>query len=130
MVADDDNMGLMAMRLAFRELGVKNEVIYVKDGEEAINEFRNACNNKDTFALVICEYHLPKRDGPSVVQKMQAACRVNKIEMPLVLMVSSYIQIEMEKKMPTLGLETGNLMMKPVDLIKLASISDRLQMLW
>jgi CheY-like chemotaxis protein len=88
LVEDDSNDALMTQR-ALRKANMLNEIIWVKDGVEAINHLFTTCLEQGGKLpqLILLDIHLPRLNGIEVLMKIRADERLAWI--PVVIFTSS-----------------------------------------
>lgn len=108
----------MTMR-ALKKVGLTNEVIWVKDGQEAL-DFLFKCGNyadrsKCVPKLILLDLKMPKVDGIEVLQKIKANEQTRAI--PVVMLTSS---AEEQDIVRSYALGVNSYLVKPVEFDKFA----------
>ena len=88
LVEDDSNDAMMTQR-ALLKANILNKVIWVKDGEEAINFIFNRCleEGEKLPQLILLDINMPKVTGIEVLQRIRADQRTSWL--PIVIFTSS-----------------------------------------
>lgn len=121
--ADDEELAL----LAFKKSNLANEVIVVRDGEEALDYLLGG-NGREPGVLpqvVLLDLKLPKKDGLEVLRRIRAAPRTQRL--PVVILTSSK---EDEDLMRGYDLGANSYVRKPVDFDRFIEAVRHLQMYW
>lgn len=123
---DDEELTLHALRKG----KIKNEVIVVRDGQEALDFlfFKNGFSNRDpkvTPQVILLDLKLPKLDGLEVLARIRENQSTQHI--PVVLLTSSR-----EEKDRLSAYENGanSFVCKPVDTNEFVSAIQQLQVYW
>lgn len=96
MIAEDDEDDYLLTLEALKEVGVDNEVHWVKDGEEVI-DFLNAQANTGNGSngaschklpgLILLDLNMPKKDGREVLVEIKSSPQWRKI--PVIILTTS-----------------------------------------
>jgi two-component system response regulator len=115
---------------ALKKYNVKNEIVVVRDGAEALDYLfaTGAYSDRDTTtmpAVVILDLKLPKVDGLEVLQRMRADERTKLV--PVVILTSSKEEGDMVN-----GYKFGanSYVRKPVDFIEFVEAARQLGLYW
>ena len=129
LVEDNQDDEELAM-LAFDRSRIANEMVVVRDGQEALDYFFGTEANvgKDAKALpqlVLLDLKLPKVDGLEVLRRLRADPRTRRL--PVVMLTSSR---EEEDLLTSYDLGANSYVRKPVDFARFADAIQQLQMYW
>ncbi len=123
---DDEELTLRALQ----QHNIKNEIIVVRDGAEALDYLfaRGAYADRDATtmpAVVILDLKLPKVDGFEVLQRMRADERTKLV--PVVILTSSKEERDMVN-----GYKLGanSYVQKPVDFTQFVEAARQLGLYW
>lgn len=89
LVAEDDEHDIVAIRRAWRTLGIHNPLVIVNDGEACLDylfgrgEFANAA----LPGLVLLDLHMPRLDGLGALRAIRAERRTARL--PVVVLTTS-----------------------------------------
>ena len=89
LLVEDDWVDVKAIRRAFEELKIRNKLVHVTNGEEALNYLRNGHNKKP--CVVLLDLNMPKMDGIGFLQAVKPDKNLKQIPV-VVLTVSSQEQ--------------------------------------
>ena len=119
----------LAMR-ALKDAGLANNVVWVKDGQEALDFLFSTGNyagrgDATTPQLVLLDLHMPKVDGIEVLRVIKADRRTQRI--PVVVLTSSSEERHMAE---SYHLGVNSYLVKPVDFKGFADIVRRAGYYW
>jgi two-component system response regulator len=122
---DDEELAL----LAFDQSRIANEVVVVRDGQEAIDYLFGApANGRDARPLpqlILLDLKLPKVSGLEVLRRVRADPRTRRL--PVVILTSSR---EEEDLIRGYDLGANSYVRKPVEFAQFAEAIRQLQMYW
>ncbi len=123
---DDEELAL----LAFERSRIANDMIVVRDGQEALDYvFGTAAHGgadaKEPPQLVLLDLKLPKVDGLEVLRRLRADPRTRRL--PIVMLTSSR---EEDDLVASYDLGANSYVRKPVDFARFAEAIHQLQMYW
>jgi two-component system response regulator len=123
---DDEELAV----LAFERSRVANEMVVVRDGQEALDyllgtEANAGKDAKELPQLVLLDLKLPKVDGLEVLRRLRAAPRTRLL--PIVVVTSSR---EEEDLFMSYDGGANSYVRKPVDFARFAEAIHQLQMYW
>jgi two-component system response regulator len=123
---DDEELAV----LAFERSRIANEVVVVRDGQEALDYFFGTAANGDGGArvlpqVVLLDLKLPKVGGLEVLRRLRADPRTRRL--PVVVLTSSR---EEEDMLASYDLGANSYVRKPVDFARFAEAIQQLQMYW
>jgi len=115
--------------IAFKESHIANEVVVVRDGEEALEylfaEGRHAAREPGMPSVVLLDLKLPKVDGLEVLERLRADDRTRRV--PVVILTSSR---EQEDVLRSYNLGANSYVRKPVDFTQFLNATKQLGMYW
>jgi two-component system response regulator len=123
---DDEELAL----LAFKKSNVANEVVVVRDGEEALGYLfgTGAYAGRDVRVLpqvALLDLKLPKIDGLEVLQRVRSDPRTRRL--PVVVLTSSK---EEQDLIESYDLGANSYVRKPVDFAQFVESVKQLQLYW
>ena len=123
---DDEELAL----LAFDRCRIANEMVVVRDGQEALDYLFGTAANGGRDArvlpqLVLLDLKLPKVGGLEVLRRLRAGPRTRRH--PVIILTSSR---EEEDMLTSFDLGANSYVRKPVDFARFAEAIQQLQMYW
>ena len=117
-------------RLAFEESHVANELVVVRDGEEALEYLfgsgRYATRDlTDMPQLILLDLKLPKVDGHEVLQRIRADAHTKYI--PVVVMTTSREESDL---VSSYDLGANSFIQKPVDFVRFGEAVRQVGLYW
>ena len=85
LLIEDDDVDVMTVNRALRDLKVTNQLVPIGDGEEAIEYLRDESATKP--CIVLLDLNMPKMDGAEFLKIVKADKALNKI--PVVILTTS-----------------------------------------
>jgi len=85
LLIEDDDVDVMTVNRALRDLKVTNQLVPIGDGEEAIEYLRNESASKP--CVVLLDLNMPKMDGAEFLKIVKADKALKKI--PVVILTTS-----------------------------------------
>ncbi len=86
LLAEDDFVDAKTIKRAFEELKIRNKLVHVTNGEEALNYLRNSRNKKP--CVILLDLNMPKMDGIEFLRAIKPDKNLKQIP-AVVLTVSS-----------------------------------------
>lgn len=130
LIAEDDPSDAELFRIALRRAGIKHRVVFVRDGEEAIEylQGKGMFADRDEFPfpkIVISDVKMPRRSGLELLDWLRAHpdCKV----LPTVLVSGSGLEMDVRK---AYGLGANAYFQKPSTLDELTSLARVLNDYW
>jgi two-component system response regulator len=117
---DDEELAI----LAFEQNRIANELVIVRDGQEAL-DYLLGTDAKKLPQLVLLDLKLPKVDGLEVLKQLRASPRTRRL--PIVMLTSSR---EEEDLVTSYDLGANSYVRKPVSFTRFAEAIHQLQMYW
>jgi len=128
LVEDSPNDAELAMR-ALRKGGLANKLLWVKDGEEALDYLfrRGAYAERDQGSprLVFLDLKMPRVDGTQVLQQIKSDARTRRI--PVVVMTSSQEESDMVR---SYDLGANSYVVKPLDFAAMVDVVRQAGFYW
>ena len=121
LLVDDDEVDVMAVRRALKELCVKNPVAVCRNGEEGLKWLKE--NPKP--GLVLLDIRMPVMDGLEFLDKVKGNLDLRKI--PVVALTTSK---EESDKIRAFDLGIAGFMVKPVDPRLYVSVMKTISIYW
>ena len=126
LVEDSDNDALMTMR-ALTKANVLNEVIWLKDGAEALDYLLKACleDGKPLPQLVLLDIHMPKVGGIEVLRAVRSDPRISWL--PVIIFTSSKEERDL---LDSYKLGVNSYICKPINFDEFAPLVSTLGCYW
>ena len=117
-------------RLAFDECHLANELVVVRDGQEALDYLFSTgkyagCGMVDLPQVVLLDLKLPKVDGLEVLQRVRSEERTKRL--PVVVLTSSK---EEKDLIDSYALGASSYIQKPVDYLQFVEAVRQLGLYW
>lgn len=130
LLVEDNPDDVLLTRRAFERSHVSNEIVVVRDGEEALDFLfaTGAHAQRDTTrtpAVVLLDLKLPKLDGLEVLRRLRAEPRTRRL--PVVILTSSREQRDL---VASYDLGANSFVQKPVDFEQFAEAARQLGLYW
>jgi len=129
LVEDQDDDVELTLR-AFSQSNIANEIVVVRDGEEALDYLFTSGPYADrdpslTPSVVLLDLKLPKVSGLDVLRRMRADARTRRL--PVVVLTSSN---EERDVIASYDLGANSFVRKPVDFAQFIEAADHLGVYW
>lgn len=124
LIAEDDEDDYLLMLEALKEAGVKNEVQWVKDGEELMGFLRSsvdATEGRPTKpGMILLDLNMPRKDGREALAEIKKDPLLRCI--PVIIMTTSKAEVDITH---TYSLGVNSFIQKPVrfyDFVKIIKV--------
>lgn len=128
LVEDSPNDAKLTLE-AFAESGLANEVVWVKDGQEALDylfrEGSYASRGDGNPAVVLLDIKLPKVDGLQVLERVKSDPSLRAV--PVVMLTSSNQEADLTR---SYGLGVNAYVVKPVGFVEFVDALRELGLFW
>ena len=85
MLVEDDNVDVMTVKRAFKDLKIKNQLIVTPNGEEALEYLNN--NDNTTPSIILLDLNMPKMNGLEFLRIIKTDENLKKI--PVIVLTTS-----------------------------------------
>jgi len=85
LLVEDDNVDVMTVKRALKDLNIKNQLVSTANGEEALEYLKNNGNNKP--GIILLDLNMPKMNGIEYLTIVKADESLKKI--PVVVLTTS-----------------------------------------
>jgi CheY-like chemotaxis protein len=123
MLVEDDEVDVMTIQRALKEIKVTNPLYVAGNGEEALEMLRNGDHKLP--GLILLDIEMPRMNGIEFLRVIRHDNELRKI--PVVILTSSK---EEEHKMESFDLGISGYMIKPVDYIKFVEVVKTIDLYW
>ena len=123
LLVEDDQVDVMTIRRALKEIHVTNPIVHVENGEEGLAWLRDASQTKP--CIILLDLNMPVMNGIEfleVVKKDEALRRY-----PVIVLTTSE---EQEDKIKSFNLGVAGYMAKPVDYRQFVELMRSIDMYW
>ncbi|MBI2996620.1 MAG: response regulator [Candidatus Melainabacteria bacterium] len=124
----EDNLGDAKLTIeAFKESKVKNKIIVVQDGVEAMDYLlkRGKYENVATPDIILLDLNLPKKDGREVLEEIKANDSLKRI--PVIILTTSKAEEDIFK---SYNLHANCYVLKPFDFERFLSVVKSIEDFW
>jgi CheY-like chemotaxis protein len=123
LLVEDDIIDAMTTKRALKEIHVLNDVITLKNGEEALEYLENG--KLETPCLVLLDLNMPRMNG---IEFLKEARKKNLLpRTPVIVLTTSK---EEKDKIETFKLYVAGYMVKPVDYIQFVEVVRTIDVYW
>jgi CheY-like chemotaxis protein len=123
LLIEDDDVDVMTVNRALRDLKVTNQLVSIGDGEEAIEYLRDESATKP--CIVLLDLNMPKMDGAEFLKIVKADKALKKI--PVVILTTSNSDRDV---IESLELGAAGYMVKSVDYEKFVETIRAIDQYW
>ncbi len=93
LIAEDDDVDIMTIKRAFKKLGVLNELIVTRNGEEILSYLDNPDNQMP--CIIILDINMPKMNGHECLKKLKQNFKYK--HTPIFMLSSSSEQYDVDR---------------------------------
>ena len=123
MLVEDDNVDVMSVKRAFKDLNIKNQLIITPNGEEALEYLNN--NNNTPPCIILLDLNMPKMNGLEFLRIIKTDENLKKI--PVIVLTTSSQQ---EDIIESFKLGVAGYMVKSVDYIEFTQVIKTINLYW
>ena len=123
LLVEDDNVDVMTVRRALKDLQVESQLISACDGEEALEYLRSSDNTKPR--IIMLDLNMPKMNGTEFLRIVKADEALKKI--PVVVLTTSSSEQDIVR---SFELGAAGYMVKSVDYKKFIEIIRAINLYW
>jgi len=123
LLVEDDNVDVMTVRRALKDLKVSNELVPASDGEEALAYLR--CNDNVKPRIILLDLNMPKMNGTEFLRIVKADETLKTI--PVVVLTTSSSEQDI---VHSFELGAAGYMVKSVDYKKFIEIIQVIDLYW
>jgi CheY-like chemotaxis protein len=127
LIVEDNENDIMLIQRAFKKLNIINPIIILKNGEQAIDFFREAkVSNQNSLPIIILlDLKLPKKSGFEVLEYIKNSKTIKRI--PIIILTSSSEYSDVNK---AYDLGANSYLRKPVSFEELLNIIKSIGYYW
>ncbi|MGZ3181968.1 MAG: response regulator [Telluria sp.] len=123
LLVEDDQVDVMTIRRALKEIHVANPVVNMENGEAALDYLDNSANERP--CIILLDLNMPIMNGIEFLQKAKEDPRFRRI--PVVVLTTSE---EQQDKVNSFELGVAGYMAKPVDYRRFVEMMRSIDMYW
>jgi CheY-like chemotaxis protein len=123
LLVEDDTVDAMAVKKAFEQLRIKNKLVIVTNGEEALEYLRNENNPKPQ--VILLDLNMPKMGGVEFMKIAKADDRLKRV--PVVILTTSRAE---QDRVATFHLGAAGYIMKPMEHDDFVEMMDKIYQYW
>ncbi len=123
LLVEDDQVDVMTVKRALKEINVTNQLDVVSNGEEALRFLNNSEN--DMPGIILLDLNMPKMNG---IEFLQIAKKDDKLKsIPVVVLTTSK---DDQDKVDSFSFGIAGYMIKPVDYRKFVEVVKTINLYW
>ena len=123
LLVEDDNVDVMAVERALKDLKIKNQLVSTANGEEALEYLKNNGNKKP--CIILLDLNMPKMNGIEFLKIVKADKTLKKI--PVVILTTSSQQQDIVE---SFQLSAAGYIVKSIDYAKFAKAISIINLYW
>jgi CheY-like chemotaxis protein len=123
LLVEDDTVDAMAVKRAFNYLHVKNELVHVTNGEEALEYLKNKDNAKPQ--VILLDLNMPRMNGIEFMKIAKADDNLKNI--PVIILTTSKAE---QDRVETFNLGIAGYIVKPVDHENFIDVMSKVHQYW
>ena len=123
LLVEDDQVDVMTVKRALKEIKVTNPVVNMENGEDALNYLRSPENEKP--CIILLDINMPIMNGIEFLEVMKRDALLRRI--PVVVLTTSE---EQQDKIDSFDLGVAGYMAKPVEYLKFVEIMRAIDIYW
>ena len=123
LLVEDDDVDVMTVRRAFKDLKVTNQLVSTGNGEEALEYLKSRSNTKP--GVILLDLNMPKMNGIEFLKTVKTDEALKKI--PVVVLTTSGAEQDVAE---SFNFGAAGYMVKSVDYMKFVDIIKTIDMYW
>ena len=123
LLLEDDQVDFMAIKRAFKELKITNQLVVCENGEEGLKYLNSAESKKP--CLILLDINMPKMNGIEFLKIIKKDSQFKCL--PVVVLTSSK---EAEDKFDSFGMGVAGYILKPADHKKVIEVVQTINLYW
>ncbi|HJT51387.1 MAG TPA: response regulator [Nitrosospira sp.] len=123
LLVEDDQVDMMRVTRALKEIHVTNQIVHRENGEDALNYLHD--ENSDTPCLILLDLNMPIMNGIEFLQAVKKDVRLRRI--PVVVLTTSDDQ---QDKLSSFNLGAAGYIAKPVDYRQFVEVMGFIDTYW
>lgn len=123
LLVEDDQVDIMTVKRAFKDLNITNPLAVASNGEEALGYLRDENNRKP--GIILLDLRMPKMDG---IEFLEVAKNDDELKsIPVIVLTTSE---EEKDKVDSFDLSVAGYMIKPVDYKQFVDVIRAINLYW
>lgn len=123
LLVEDDNVDVMTVKRALKDLNIKNQLVRTANGEEALEYLKNNGNKQP--CIILLDLNMPKMNGIEFLQIVKADDALKQI--PVVVLTTSSQQQDI---IESFKLNVAGYIVKSVDYAEFTEAISAINMYW
>jgi CheY-like chemotaxis protein len=123
LVIEDDQVDVMTIKRALKEIHVANPVVHMENGEDAIAHLRDT--NREKPCIILLDLNMPVMSGIEFLQVVKNDTELRKF--PVIVLTTSE---EQQDKLQSFNLGVAGYMTKPVDYRQFVEVMRSIDSYW
>jgi CheY-like chemotaxis protein len=123
LLVEDDQVDVMTVKRALRELRITNKLYVAENGEEALEFLQNPQNEKPH--IILLDLNMPKMNGTEFLQVVKQDQQLKTI--PVIILTTSKTE---QDKIESYSLQVAGYMIKPVDYLQFVEVIRVINLYW
>ena len=123
LLVEDDSVDAMTVKRIFTEMKVKNQLVHVVDGEEALQYLKNHKNRKP--CVILLDLNMPRMNGLEFLKAVKADENLKKI--PVIVLTTSNAEQDILESFSSC---IAGYIVKPVDYKSFLEIIRTINLYW
>lgn len=123
LLVEDDQVDMMTIIRALKEIHVTNKVVHLENGEDALNYLRDEKSEKP--CLILLDLNMPIMNGIEFLQAVKDEGQLKRI--PRVVLTTS---VEQQDKLNSFNFGVAGYMAKPVDYPQFVEVMRSIDAYW
>lgn len=123
LLVEDDNVDVMTLKRAFKDLGVTNEMVHSVNGENALAYLKDENNTEPS--IIILDLNMPRMNGIELLETIKANKELRRI--PVVVLTTSNNEKDV---IESFELSVAGYMVKPADYQKFVEAVKVINQYW
>ena len=123
LLVEDDQIDMMMVMRALKEIHVTNPVVHLENGEDALNYLRNEKSEKP--CLILLDLNMPIMNGIEFLQAVKDDEQLRRV--PIVVLTTS---VEQQDKLNSFNFGVAGYMAKPVNYQQFVEVMRSIDAYW
>ena len=123
LLVEDDDVDVMTVKRALKDLNIKNRLVNTANGEEALKYLKNNSNKKP--CIILLDLNMPKMNGIEFLQVVKADDTLKKI--PIIVLTTSSQQQDIVE---SFRLSVAGYIVKSVDYAEYTEAINTINLYW